>query len=184
MKIYYEYKTPCGEIVIKNGKNEKIPFSLVDNECNEKYSEISALANYVIKINTKDLKLNEKYYITIDGCKLQFFDCDAMAEALTGSCAGYSIGLGDFDLNEEEKYKQWDCWNGSYDNPKFEHFFVERTQNDDGFEFYLIDKNFEFVTFFVAWIQNEKDKEEFFEDACSYWVNYFSFDIINSQKAK
>ena len=191
-KRIYALKTPIGTITVCN-KEKGIPFDVVKNTYDVAYEvydrqwehvlyEIQTDTNYGIEIFCADLEIGTWYELFFDGGKLKYGGGDEHTTAIVGSFAGYSIAIGAFDPNDDEKmiqsymhskekgYRDFIAPPSFYDESKFCRYDVEISDNMKGYRFKLLDKSDEKIVFLVAWIKNEMMDPDNAEAAVEFWV--------------
>lgn len=185
--------TPCGEITVRDENGEPCRFSVEKNffcsdytlyHGTEEEEAVNTDTNYDICIHTEDLAIGHVYKIALTGCRLRFGDSDEHTQAVSGTSNGYSIAIGSYDPNDEEKLDQAYAYSREqgflsrigimpppqYDESRFVQYDVEMLEDHSGFWFRLIDRSLPEVTFSVAWIKNEHDDPWAYEGAVGYWT--------------
>lgn len=120
------------------------------------------------------------------GAKLDFGDSDEHTEAVSGTSNGYSIAIGAYDPNDDEKHWQACEYSSKqpeiarqriivppplYDESSFVKYDVEMLKNYSGFAFRLLDRSIQEINFPVAWVENKyKGLELYYEDAVELWT--------------
>lgn len=185
--------TPCGAIIVINENNEKCRFSVKQNPYHPEYhlfygteheEAVHTDTNYFLCIHTYDLKLGETYKIRLIGSQLHFGDSDEHTEAVSGTSNGYSIAIGSYDPNDEEKLRQADeysfrqgllsrnkiCFPSQYDERCFVKYDVEMLDDYSGFSFRLLENSIQEINFLVAWIENKHEGLLDYEGAVEFWT--------------
>lgn len=183
--------TPCGEIVITDRAEKRCIFSVRQNPyrpdwhlfCEtEKEELLNTDTNYQICIQASNLVLGCVYKICLIGNQLHFGDSDEHTEALSGTFNGYSIAIGAYDPNDDEKlnqaceYSQRRGFHNAivpppqYDESRFVQYDVEMLENYSGFSFRLLDDSIQEIVFPVAWIKNEYKNLPDYEAAVELWT--------------
>ena len=191
-KQIYVFRTPVGNITVCN-KEKEIPFDVVKNPYDVPYEvydeqwenvlyEIQTDTNYAIEIFSEALEVGAFYEICFDGGELRYGGGDEHTTAIIGSFAGYSIAMGAYDPNDDEKmmqsymyaqekgYRDFIAPPPFYDESKFCRYDVEISEDKRGYRFKLLDKSDEKIRFLIAWIKNEKFGSENAEEAVEFWV--------------
>lgn len=178
-------ETPCGQITVTDPAGNKVAFEIQNNSyrCDYCYENeagdlvaVNTDTNYDLRIPISGLKDNTQYQIRLSGTKLEFNDSDERTESVAGRFNGYAIAIGDYDPNDDEKDQQMRDWGPNhpipfvFDESKFRKYDVERLEDDSGFRFHLVDRDFDSICFKVAWIQCEKGWESDFESAAAFWT--------------
>ena len=181
--------TPCGKILITDERGQNRKFSVKPNTYNVDYELYSGTedeiilktdTNYSICINTADLELGHSYNIRLDGGRLHYGDSDERTVCVSGTYNGYSIAIGAYDPNEDEKLRQACGYSENrglkqivyppeYDESRLKEYNVEMPEDRSGFSFRLIDRSREWICFQVAWIKNDHNTEEY-EGAVELWT--------------
>ena len=190
--------TPCGDITVTDENNQKCVFSVKENPYRpdnylfygtEKEKAINTDTNYVICIDVNGLEVGSLYKIYLTGGKLSYGDSDEHTVAVSGISNGYSIAIGAYDPNDDEKisqvyiYSRKDGFDGfddfEYDKSNFIRYDVEMLEDYSGFFFRLLDKSSEYIKFPVAWIENDyTDFADYYENE-EYYANYYLFAVEN-----
>ena len=195
MSWIYRYiaslKTPCGEILVMDQDGQKCRFSLKKNpyhlDCHlfsgtQKEVVINTDTNYLLCIDTNDLKLGHTYEVYLAGSKLHFGDSDEHTEAVSGTFNGYSIAIGAYDPNDDEKVFQAEKYSlkkgfvdiivppPQYDESRFRAYNVEMLRDYSGFRFRLLDYAIQEIKFPVAWIKNDYEGQSEYEAAVELWT--------------
>lgn len=107
--------TPCGEIVVVDERQKRRRFSVKQNPYRPDYylhrgtereEILNTDTNYLLCIHTGDLILNRPYQIRLMGGPLHVGSSDEHTEAVSGTSHGYSMAIGAYDPNDEEKMQQ------------------------------------------------------------------------------
>lgn len=183
--------TPCGKILITDERGQSCKFSVKPNSYNVDYNLYSGTedeiilktdTNYSICINTADLELGQIYKIRLEGGRLHYGDSDERTVCVSGTYNGYSIAIGAYDPNEDEKLHQACDYSDKqglkqivyppeYDESRFTEYDVEMLEDCSGFSFRLIDRSREWIYFPVAWIENDYNTNlEEYESAVEFWT--------------
>ena len=190
--------TPCGDITVTDEKGKKCVFSVKDNPYKSDYylfygtereKAINTDTNYVISVDTDDFKIGQIYKICLTGGKLSYGDSDENTVAVSGISNGYSIAIGAFDHNDDEKlsqayiYSRKDDFDGfdsfEYDKSNFIKYDVEMLEDYSGFSFRLLDKSEKYINFPVAWIENNyTDFIDYYEND-EYYKTYYLLAVEN-----
>ena len=107
--------TPCGCICIVDAAGNKAPFSLRENPyrpaCH--YNDADGVerepqtdTNHLIMVGPALLRRGETYRITLSEKILALGNSDERTICVSGMANGYSIAIGAYDPNEEEKMRQ------------------------------------------------------------------------------
>jgi hypothetical protein len=190
-----ELKTPIGIITVKC-LGKYIPFDVVPGIFSsdyEIYSEdnktilthIFADANYQIRIATSNLIIEAEYIIKFDGGTFHYNSGDEHTISLTGTFGGYSLGLGAYDPNDDEKVEQAYAYSkekgllgkkfimepSKYDTRGFVQYYLDVLDEMAGYSFTLIDRSCEYIFFPVAWICVNTSDDDTFEAAIDFWIS-------------
>lgn len=173
--------TPCGNIVVTDELGQTVKFSVRKNSYSPDYAELNTDTNYELCINTADLKFGDTYKIRLDSGRLCYGDSDEHTECVSGTLNGYSIAIGAYDPNDEEKLCQAEEYSKKqgyermivnppeFNKSRFEEYEVEMLDDHSGFSFQLIDRSRTRIVFLVAWIKNGSDPDEC-ESAVQFWT--------------
>lgn len=185
--------TPCGEIAVTDEKGRRISFSVKENPYHpdhhlfygtENEEVLNTDTNYLICIQTRDLTMGQPYQITLSGGQLHDGGSDEHTAAVSGTLNGYSIAIGAYDPNEEEKLRQA-CKHAEgsdrlsrkrialpaqYDESRFIQYDVGMLENYAGFAFRLLGSSIEEIVFPVAWVRNKYPNLPEYEDAVELWT--------------
>lgn len=185
--------TPCGDILVVDRAGKQIPFTVKENSYGTDYEltnskgerkDVNTKTKYDVLLDVADLTLDEEYKICLHGAKLHYGDSDEHTECVSGSANGYSIAIGAYDPNDEDKMDQAYAYSKAtgylakrvlvcppeYDESKFIRYDVEMLEDCSGFRFRLIDLSWPTVIFPVAWIKNEPGEEMYYEGAVEFWT--------------
>ena len=185
--------TPCGEITVTDEKENKCRFSVKKNPYNpdyhlfygtEKEEAFNTDTNYLICIHASDLIVGDMYKVCITGCQLHYGDSDEHTEAVSGTLNGYSIAIGSYDPNDEEKMAQAYEYSRKqgflacnmikcppqYDESCFVQYDVEMLEDCSGFRFCLLENTIQEISFSVAWVKNKYENLLDYEDAVEFWT--------------
>lgn len=185
--------TPCGEITVTDNKGSRIPFTLQKSIIDTDYHVFEHTQNekavhiehaYLLTIDIDHLQKEILYQIRLNGAKLRYGYSDESTECISGSSNGYSIAIGAFDPNDDEKVAQAFSYSKAqgityaivpppeYDESKFSQYDVEMLEDFSGFWFRLIDTQHPIIQFPVAWIKNEPGAEIEYEWVVECWTTY------------
>lgn len=197
MSWIYRYidllQTPCGEIAVIDENEKRYRFSVKRNpyhpDCHlfygtEHEEAFNTDTNYLLCIHTDDLELRRKYKICLTGSRLHFGDSDEHTEAVSGTSNGYSIAIGAYDPNDDEKMRQADDYSSSrgdtprnmimpppqYDESCYVQYDVEMSEDYSGFSFRLLERSIQEIRFPVAWVKNEHEGLLEYEGAVELWT--------------
>ena len=149
---------PVGEFTVYHGI-QKIPFSIRKNDYNVPYDNISTETNYALDIDTKCLEIGKQYNVVFSEGGLNYCGSDEHTESITNTINNWSVGIGSYDMNEDE------------DNPKnHTGYDVWRSEDNFGFSFVLLDRTIDKITFLVAWIENEEVPNVDYESVLDFWL--------------
>lgn len=185
--------TPCGEINVTNEAGKRIRFSIKANPFDpdyhlfygtEKEETLDTDTNYLLCIQTCDLSIGQVYKISLTGSRLSYGDSDEHTEAVSGTANGYSIAIGAYDPNDDEKQGQ--AYKRSkrsgflsqgkielpakYDESKFVKYDVEMLEDHAGFSFRLLECSVEEIAFPVAWVKHKYKNLPDYEAAVEFWT--------------
>lgn len=157
-----EISCPVGKFTVYCGE-QKIPFSIRKNKFDNAYYDMTTETNYALDIDTSVLEINKQYAVVFSEGGLHFFGSDECTESLTGTIGKWSVGIGSYDMNERflnqgEPHKGYDVW---------------ESEDKTGFSFILLDRTVEKITFLVAWIKNDPNKNIDsidYESALDFWL--------------
>ena len=194
MEIYNGLlKTPCGDILVVDENDKKIPFYLKKNtfDCPYEFENaagktetINTETNYSLVIDVASLKYKTIYRIYMPNTKLDFGDSDERTECVSGCSNGYCIAIGAHLPNDDEKMEQAYDYSEkmgflkqrfiqdppSFDESKFTKYDAEMLDDKSGFSFRLIDDKCSEIVFEVAWIEAQKGEEIHYEGAVQFWT--------------
>lgn len=177
--------TPCGAIAVMDETGRRVPFSLRENPYNPVYSlfygtrQEEALrpdANYLLCVPTSALTIGHTYSARLLGAPLHFGGSDEHTEAVSGTLRGYSIAIGAYDPNDEEKIRQAVQRLAAgeavepYDESSFTGYTLERLADFGGFSFRLLDRSMAEILFAVAYVQNGRAAPSEYEAAVEFWT--------------
>lgn len=186
--------TPCGQISVVDEKGCKYRFSVRKNPYSPDYhlfygtdneKTVNTDTNYFLCVHTDDLVLKQIYRICLTGRILHYGDSDEHTEAVSGTSNGYSIAIGAYDPNDDEKVRQayeYSSVQGclpknmivrppQYDESRFERYDVEMLEDHSGFSFRLLDCSVKEIVFRVAWVKhNEGVASSEYEAAVELWT--------------
>lgn len=185
--------TPCGRICIVDAAGNKVPFSLLENpyrpachyaDADGVERELQTDTNYLIAVDPALLRRGETYRITLPGKILAWGDSDERTVCVSGMANGYSIALGAYDPNEEEKMRQAEqysqeigAWERhviieppTWEERNFVRYDVAMLEDESGFRFHRIDDDSREITFPVAWIKNIPGAEIDCQAAVELWT--------------
>lgn len=184
--------TPCGEVVVLDERGQKVPFSLRNNPYNPVYTlfrgteravPVQQDTNYLLCLNTNRLLPGMRYRVCLLGMALHPGDSDEHTVSLSGTVAGYSIAIGAYDPNDEEKVRQDMLYTKSlgykepcailpapqYDESRCRGYMLE--QLPDHFAFRLLDQSIKEISFPIAWLRHEYEEAAAdYLDAVELWV--------------
>lgn len=164
------FSTPCGDITITDN-NTPLNFSVcrspLDRESWAFYGSDNAYKfkvndDYELHISTGNLTTNRVYKISLCGnIKMNYGDSDEYTEAVAGTENGFSISIGAYDPNANEKLSQHYKAHQSnaeftgYDKSLFTEYEITRLSDCSGYSFALLD-NFTIkeIVFKSAWIKH------------------------------
>lgn len=115
---------------------------------------------------------------------MHYGDSDEHTEAVSGTANGYSIAIGSYDPNDDEKLDQAYEYTEKlgdlagnmiicppkYDESRFERYDVDMLEDYSGFRFHLIDGSERKLYFSIAWIKNELSDPSEYEAAVGFWT--------------
>ena len=149
---------PVGEFYVCCGK-EKISFSIRKNDHDAPYNDISTETNYALDIDIKLLEIGKQYNVVFSEGGLSYYGSDEHTESITNTIDNWSVGIGSYDMNEDEdnyqKHKGYDVW---------------RSEDNLGFSFVPLDRTIDKITFLVAWIENKEASDVDYESALDFWL--------------
>lgn len=182
-------ETPCGEVLVVDQEERRCRFSVRKNPyCPDYYlaygagERINTENNYLLCVDADDLQAGRMYRVYLAGAPLRFGDSDEHTEAVSGTWNGYSIAIGAYDPNDEEKMRQaveYSLRAGitgrivpplRYDESRFVKYDVELLADCSGFRFRLLDRSVREVKFPVAWIENGNGEQGEYEAAVEFWT--------------
>ncbi len=186
-------ETPCGVITVSDSSGNLIPFSLKPSTYNVPYEVyvdnnptivLTPEQNLHICISPSDIEKNKEYFIILEGTPLHFGGSDERSVCVTGSSNGYSIGLGAYIHNEEERDHQAYLFSKKmgyyekgfiqdpphFDESTFEWFDTEMLEDKQGFVFHRIDDTPKDIIFTTAWLSNELASADECEGAVDFWT--------------
>lgn len=200
------FKTPLTELWFEDSNGKKLEFEVVDNieQKHEVWIDDDENKKIIpkdfvdcrLRIRTKDLKLNEKYYFC-SSQELEWRDADERVEVfgITKDDITLSIGMPEYNegekwyQNENPKYVRIKTKNGKeevkklkdlsdeaiintsmieYDESKFDYynFYFDKQP----FRFSILDYEQEYMYITVAWINGIKDHMPDYENATDVWT--------------
>lgn len=186
--------TPCGEITVVDENNRRCRFSVRKNPYSPDYhmfygteneKPINTDTNYLLCVCADDLELKNTYRICLTGTALHYGDSDEHTEAVSGTANGYSIAIGAYDPNDDEKISQAYEYSSAqgylaqkrlvppsrYDESRFERYVVEMPEDHSGFSFRLLERSVKEIIFRVAWVKhNENAEYSEYEAAVEFWT--------------
>lgn len=185
--------TPCGKIAVMDESGQRLKFSVKKNPyCpdyhlfygTENEQAFNTDTNYLLCVHTEYLVLGHTYRICLIGSPLHFGDSDEHTEAVSGTANGYSIAVGAYDPNDDEKMLQaveYSAMQGfdargiimpppQYDERHFIEYDVEMLADHSGFAFRLLDRSIQEIVFPVAWVKNEHQGLLDYEAAVELWT--------------
>ena len=183
--------TPCGEITVTDEDGKRCVFSVKQNPyrpdwhlfCGTDGEEIlNTDTNYLLCIQASDLVLGRTYKICLTGDPLHFGDSDEHTEAVSGTFNGYSIAIGAYDPNDDEKLDQASRYSkkqgfhgvivslSQYDESRFVQYDVEMLENYSGFSFRLLENSVQEIKFPIAWVKNKHRNLPDYEAAVELWT--------------
>lgn len=183
--------TPCGEITITDEVEKRCVFSVKQNPyhpdchlfCGTEDEEIlNTDTNYLLCIQTSDLVLGHIYKICLTGDKLHFGGSDEHTEAVSGTFNGYSIAIGAYDPNDDEKLDQACKYSHrqgfhnmivpppQYDESRFVQYDVQMLEDYSGFSFRLLENTIQEIKFPAAWVKNKYENLPDYEAAVELWT--------------
>lgn len=194
--IYYHIdslQTPCGEIAVIDENKRKCRFSVKKNPYHPDYylfygskneEALNTNTNYLICIETCDLTVGHMYKICITGSPLHYGASDEHTEAVSGTSNGYSIAIGAYDPNDNEKMEQSYKYSQKqgffsrnkiipflqYEKSRFVQYDVEMLENCSGFSFRLLANSMQEIKFPVAWVKNKYENFLDYEAAVELWT--------------
>lgn len=186
-------ETPCGVITVSDASGSLVPFSLKPNPYQVPYEiekdnqptiVLTPEQNLLICISPSDIEKNKEYFIILEGTSLDFGGSDERSVCVTGSSNGYSIGLGAYIHNEEERDHQAYLFSKKmgyydqgfiqeppqFDESSFEWYDTEMLEDKQGFVFHRIDDTPKDIFFPVAWISNKLASADECEGAVDFWT--------------
>lgn len=185
--------TPCGVIAITDESGKNVKFSVRDNPYRPDYhlfygtenqEIVNTDTNYLISVDTSILVLGQIYRIHLTGSELHLGDSDEHTESVCGTSNGYSISIGTFDPNDDEKMSQAEDYSKKqgylarrtivepqeYDKSRFVKYDVEMLADYSGFAFHLLERTIDKIVFPVAWIENKHEDADEYEGAVGFWT--------------
>lgn len=185
--------SPCGYIRVADASGKAIPFTIRKSAYYTEYELetskgerklVNTDTKYDVVIDTAELALQTEYRIYLRGTTLHYGDSNEHTECVSGSANGYSIAIGAYDPNDEDKMDQMEEYselNGFllknllvkppvYNEDSFLRYDVEMLRDYSGFKFHLIDREDPNICFPVAWIKNEPGEEMYYEGAVEFWT--------------
>ena len=138
--------------------------------------------NFLLRVPASELRLGEPCRVRLTGTRLGFGGSDEHTEAVSGSANGYSIALGAYDPNDDEKQRQAYVYSQQqgllarrvilpppqYDKSRFVRYEVDMLKDCSGFCFRLLEETE--VCFPVAWVACEPEYREEYEAAVEFWT--------------
>lgn len=190
-----ELKTPVGIITVEC-LGERIHFDVVSGIFSSSYGiyaadnktlvdRIFTDANYQICIAISDLKVGMNYTLKFHGGTLHYNAGDEHTISLTGTFGEYSLGLGAYDPNDDEKVEQAYAYSKEkgylerkfimeppqYDTDNFVQYSLKVLESMSGYYFKLLDRSFEYIYFPVAWIFVHTFDADTYESAIDFWIS-------------
>ncbi len=185
--------TPIGSITVTH-EGAPITFSVKKNSFNIPYEiygddrhtvtdTLQTETNYNIVIPTVALEIGKIYEIRFDGEALEIGGGDEHTLSLTATFGGYSIGIGAYDPNDNEKldqayqhtqekgYKHGIHMPSEFDQSKFINYALDVLDDMTGYSFKLIDRSAEYIYFTAAWICNGYLDVLYYENALDFWIS-------------
>lgn len=186
--------TPCGQISVVDENDRKYRFSVEKSPYSPDYhlfygteneKAINTDTNYYLYVHTDNLVLKHTYKIFLTGTILHYGDSDEHTEAVSGTANGYSIAIGSYDPNDDEKIRQAFEYSSAqehlpqnmivqppqYDESCFEEYDVEMLEDYSGFSFRLLERSVKEIVFRVAWVKNDEyTASSEYEDAVGLWT--------------
>ncbi len=185
--------TPCGQISVIDENDRKYRFSVEKTSYSPDYhlfygteneKTINTDTNYYLRVHTDDLVLKHTYKIFLTGSVLHYGDSDEHTEAVSGTANGYSIAIGAYDPNDDEKIRQafeYSSVQGRlpqnmlvqpprYDESCFGEYDVEMLEDYSGFSFRLLERSVKEIVFRVAWVKNDYTAPSEYEAAVELWT--------------
>lgn len=186
--------TPCGEITVVDENDQRCRFSVEKSSYTPDYElfygtenekSINTDTNYLLCVPADDLVLKHTYRICLTGTALHYGDSDEHTEAVSGTANGYSIAIGAYDPNDDEKINQAYEYSSAqgylaqkmlvsppeYDESSFEQYDVEMLEDCSGFSFRLLERSVKEIHFRVAWVKhNENADFSEYEAAVELWT--------------
>lgn len=189
--------TPCGDITITDENENKFMFSVEENPYRPDYylfygteneKTINTDTNYMIYIDVDDLQVGHYYKIHLSDCKLHYGDSDEHTVAVSGIYDGYSIAIGAYDPNDDEKMHQAYArlhkekkshHNIKYDKSRFVRYEIDMLGDYSGFVFRLLDKSEKNIKFPVAWIENNYTSFMDYYENDEYYEHHYLAAVEN-----
>lgn len=185
--------TPCGDITITDENGNKIKFSVKKNPFRPDYDlfygtsrqeAVNTDTNFLICVEAGNLTLHHSYKLSLSGSHLHFGDSDEHTEAVSGTSDGYSIAIGAYDPNDDEKMSQAENYSErqgylaqriimeppKYDKSPFVQYDVEMLTDYSGFTFILLERTIDEIVFTAAWIENKTANSDEYEGAVEFWT--------------
>ncbi len=164
--------TPCGNIAVTDERGHTIKFSVRKNPYSPDCGGLNTDTNYELCISTSDLKFGRTYKIRVNAAELSYGTSDEHTECVSGTLNDYSIAIGAYDPNDDEKlfqaeeYTKRKGYEGMIVDPPefnkscFKKYDVQMLDDHSGFSFQLIDRSSELIVFLAAWIKNVSAPED------------------------
>ena len=189
-----ELQTPIGLITITDGSTKipfkirsnafNIPFEVYDSDNKNTGKQLRADANYTLSIETSAFEIGHIYKIVFSTGNLRYVASDEQTEALAVTTAGWTLGIGMYDPNEDKKTAQFlkylsktkwveqeitaiPC---AYDETKFCKYMIEQSADQSGYTFHLLDRTVKNIYFNVAWIKHQEIEPLVYENAIGFWL--------------
>ncbi len=186
--------TPCGEITVVDENDQRCGFSVRKNPYNPDYHifygtenerSINTDTNYLLCVPADDLVLKHTYRICLTGTALHYGDSDEHTEAVSGTANGYSIAIGAYDPNDDEKIRQACEYSSAqghlaqktlvpppeYDESRFKQYDVKMLEDHSGFSFRLLERSVKEIVFRVAWVKHSESVDfSEYEAAVELWT--------------
>lgn len=189
-------QTPVGCFTVSNG-NERIRFSVARNSYDMPYGvydyatqtvtgKIHTDTNYHILIDTSILNIGTTYTVAFSSGIWEYCDSDEHTACYCTIIGNWAVGMGAYDLNDEEKLDQALKssektgllkknriieYPDQFDESLFTSHTIEFSPDLRGFKFKLLDKSLAEISFEVAWIQIKDDyASDFYISALGFWL--------------
>ncbi|MCH5193888.1 MAG: hypothetical protein J1F11_08010 [Oscillospiraceae bacterium] len=189
--------TPCGDITVTDENDNRCRFSVGENPYRpdqylfygtENEKTINTDTNYMICIDVDDLQVGARYKVRLSGCKLHYGDSDEHTTAVSGISNGYSIAIGSYDPNDDEKVSQAYAYlqkekasqhDIRYDESKFVRYEIDMLGDCSGFVFKMLDNSEKDIKFPVAWIENNYTRFMDYYENDEYYEHYYLAAVEN-----